>query len=246
MMIDGVGAGVFGRHSFVANRSKKIMADRRSEREYRSDADRPDHSSGRYRPEEYFSASRELGRARDSRDPDADDEELYDEYYSGKRENYKGEGYYGSNYGNISEPRLGRDYEDNAGYRDNYEALTTGQWPEIERAAASRGMDLRTYELKQRGVHRGKGPKTYQRSDQRIIDDVNDVLTDDPYVDASDIEVNVTKGEVMLKGMVENKGIKRRVEDLVEDVSGVKHVENRLRLRFPGGQIVNIRNAGEK
>ena len=100
--------------------------------------------------------------------------------------------------------------------------------------------------MKQRGVHRGKGPKSYQRSDQRITDDINDVLTDDPYVDASEIEVIVSSGEVTLNGMVENKGIKRRVEDLVEDVSGVKHVENRLRLRFPGGQIVNIRTAGEK
>lgn len=221
------------------------MADR-SERKNRSDTDRPNHSGGRYRPENYFDTSRDLGRARDSRDPEADNEDLYDEYHSGKRENFKGDGYYGSNYGSISEPRRARDYEDNAGYRDSYENLTTGQWPEVERAAASRGINLREYELKQRGVHRGKGPKSYQRSDQRITDDINDVLTDDPYVDASEIEVTITNGEVTLNGVVENKGIKRRVEDLVEDVSGVKHVENRLRLRFPGGQIVNIRTAGEK
>lgn len=221
------------------------MADRR-ERENRSDRERPSHSSGRYTPEDYFKTSRELGRARHSRDPEADDEDLYDEYNSGKRESFEGDGYYGSNYGGISEPRRGRDYEGNAGYRDSYEHLTTGPWPEIERAAASRGMNLREFEMKQRGVHRGKGPKTYQRSDQRIVDDINDVLTDDPYVDASDVEVNVANGEVTLSGMVDNKGIKRRVEDLVEGVSGVKHVENRLRLRFPGGQIVSIRNAGEK
>ena len=82
--------------------------------------------------------------------------------------------------------------------------------------------------------------------DQRITDDINDVLTDDPYVDASDIEVAVTKGDVTITGMVDSKGLKRRVEDLVEEVSGVRNVENRLKLRFPGGQIVNIRNAEGK
>lgn len=61
-----------------------------------------------------------------------------------------------------------------------------------------------------------------------------------------EVEVTVSKGEVTVSGVVENKGIKRRVEDLVEDISGVKHVENLLKLRFPGGQIVNIRNSGEK
>lgn len=222
------------------------MGDKRSEKEFRNPTGEESGNGGRYRPERYFESSRRLGQARASRDPDADDEDLYDEYHSGKREDFKGDGYYGSNYGSISEPRRGRDYEDNAGYRQNYENLPTGQWPEIEEAARSRGINLREQELAKRGVHRGKGPKNYQRSDQRITDDINDVLTDDPYIDASEIEFTVSKGEVTVTGMVDNKGIKRRVEDLVEDVSGVKHVENRLKLRFPNGQIVNVRNTGQK
>jgi osmotically-inducible protein OsmY len=83
--------------------------------------------------------------------------------------------------------------------------------------------------------HRGRGPKGYRRSDERIRDDVSDRLADDPYVDASDIEVSVQNGEVTLSGMVDSRQARRRAEDLVENVSGVSHVQNNLRVRQQGG-----------
>ncbi|HEX2494143.1 MAG TPA: BON domain-containing protein, partial [Steroidobacter sp.] len=52
----------------------------------------------------------------------------------------------------------------------------------------------------QYGQHRGKGPRGYRRSDERIREDVCDVLTDDPRVDASSIEVTVKDCEVTLSG----------------------------------------------
>ena len=52
---------------------------------------------------------------------------------------------------------------------------------------------------------RRRGPKGYKRSDERIQEDVNDRLADDPYVDASDIEVSVSGGEVNLSGTVEDR-----------------------------------------
>lgn len=79
--------------------------------------------------------------------------------------------------------------------------------------------------------HRGRGPKNYARSDERICDDVNDRLTEDVWIDASEIEVTVTNGEVVLSGSVEDRRTKRRAEDCAEDVSGVKHVQNNLRYR---------------
>lgn len=64
--------------------------------------------------------------------------------------------------------------------------------------------------------------------------------------DASDIEVTVEKGEVILTGVVESRHIKRRVEDIIEEqVSGIKHLENRIRPKLPGGQIANIHNKDE-
>ena len=97
-----------------------------------------------------------------------------------------------------------------------------------------------------RGLHRGRGPKSYSRSDGRILEDVNDRLTDDPFLDASDIEVSVEKGEVTLSGQVSSRHDKRRAEDLAENVSGVKHVQNNLRVRdaSSGGLFSRDRQAG--
>jgi len=81
------------------------------------------------------------------------------------------------------------------------------------------------------GSHRGRGPKGYTRSDERIREDVNDRLTDDPYVDASEVSVQVSSGEVTLTGAVESRQAKRRAEDCAESVSGVTHVQNNLRVQ---------------
>jgi hypothetical protein len=76
----------------------------------------------------------------------------------------------------------------------------------------------------------GRGPKNYRRADERIRDDINDALTDDQFLDATNIEVEVKDGEVTLVGQVEDRQAKRRAEDLAETISGVKHLENRLRI----------------
>lgn len=87
--------------------------------------------------------------------------------------------------------------------------------------------------------HRGRGPKGYRRSDERISEDVHDRLTDDPWLDATDIEVTVKAGEVTLSGQVDSREGKHRAERLVEDLSGVRHVQNNLRVDpnagFTGG-----------
>lgn len=79
--------------------------------------------------------------------------------------------------------------------------------------------------------HRGRGPSDYTRSDERIREDVNDRLTDNPRLDARNVSVMVTEGEVTLSGTVGNREDKRRAEDCADAVSGVKHVQNNLRVR---------------
>jgi osmotically-inducible protein OsmY len=87
-----------------------------------------------------------------------------------------------------------------------------------------------------RGNFAGRGPKGYQRSDARISEDVCDRLAESPEVDASNIEVKVENGEVTLSGSVAERGEKRRAEDLIENVSGVREVHNHLRVnRGQGG-----------
>lgn len=80
-------------------------------------------------------------------------------------------------------------------------------------------------------LHRGRGPKGYTRSDDRIREDVNDRLTDDHRLDASDIEAKVSNGEVTLSGHVDSRESKRRAEDIADRVAGVKHVQNNLRVQ---------------
>jgi hypothetical protein len=96
--------------------------------------------------------------------------------------------------------------------------------------------------------HRGRGPRGYSRSDERIKEDVCQCLTDDHYVDASEIDVAVNEREVVLSGTVSSRTQKRRAEDLIERLPGVRDVVNSLRvssdtsgsqtnseLRRPGG-----------
>ena len=76
----------------------------------------------------------------------------------------------------------------------------------------------------------GRGPKNYQRSDDRVREEICDTMTDDPPLDASDITVQVEHGEVTLSGTVASREQKRRAEDVAERVSGVKDVTNQLRV----------------
>ena len=78
--------------------------------------------------------------------------------------------------------------------------------------------------------HRGRGPSDYIRSDERIREDVNDNLTHDRRVDASHVRVTVKNGEVTLDGTVDSRTAKRCAEDVAEDVHGVRHVQNNLRV----------------
>jgi hypothetical protein len=84
---------------------------------------------------------------------------------------------------------------------------------------------------RQGSSYAGRGPKGYRRQDERITEDVNERLTQDSYINAEDIEVNVSNGEVTLEGTVESRRIKRMAEDLVEQISGVNNVINHLRVQ---------------
>lgn len=81
------------------------------------------------------------------------------------------------------------------------------------------------------GGHRGKGPSTYQRSDERIREIVCEVLTENDHVDATNIDVTVKNGEVTLSGTVEDRSQKRIAGDIVENLSCVHDVINQLRFR---------------
>ena len=80
------------------------------------------------------------------------------------------------------------------------------------------------------GMHAGKGPKAYQRTDERIREDVCEALTNDSHVDASDIDVRVENGMVFLSGTVSNRRMKRMAEDCIDAISGIHDILNELRV----------------
>ncbi|HEU5098138.1 MAG TPA: BON domain-containing protein [Roseiflexaceae bacterium] len=81
------------------------------------------------------------------------------------------------------------------------------------------------------GPFTGRGPRGYQRSDERIKEDISDRLTMHGRIDASDIEIQVANCEVTLAGTVDNRAAKRMAEDVAESVQGVSEVHNQLRVR---------------
>lgn len=174
---------------------------------------------------------------------------------------YRGsEGTYDGNYYGSRLPRYGRQYgygEDfDQGYRDEtmvddgyaryadsgyypsdhpFErggyARTAYPYQRSFRGSGTRDGEGYYGERREDNSHRGKGPRGYQRADERIEEDVNDRLSDDPQLDATDIEVSVDASEVTLNGQVANRRDKRRAEDCAESVSGVTNVQNNLRVR---------------
>lgn len=80
----------------------------------------------------------------------------------------------------------------------------------------------------QRANYAGRGPKGYQRSDERIKEEVSEALARHPDIDASEIEIEVAQGLVTLRGSVDDRRTKRMAEDTIESLSGVRDVRNEL------------------
>lgn len=74
----------------------------------------------------------------------------------------------------------------------------------------------------------GIGPKGYKRSDDRIYEDICELLMSNSDLDASEIVVMVENGIVHLSGKVIDGDSKRLVDFLLEDITGVNEVHNEL------------------
>ncbi len=79
--------------------------------------------------------------------------------------------------------------------------------------------------------HRGRGPRGYERSDERLREIICERLTDDPFIDVSDVCVEVAGKKVMLSGTVTNRRAKYEVEELVERSANIRDIDNQLRVR---------------
>jgi hypothetical protein len=77
--------------------------------------------------------------------------------------------------------------------------------------------------------YRGRPPKGYERSDERLKEIISERLMEDPTVDVGDVSINVTGGRVTLEGTVQSRRMKYDIEEIVEECGG-KDVQNNLRI----------------
>lgn len=128
---------------------------------------------------------------------------------------------------NLATSRSGRDgqsgYSDNHGRNYNEE----GNW---------RNQQVRQDQVRQQYIDRqqnyaGMGPKGYRRSDERIEEEVCNILMRDKNINASQIEVQVHDGVVRLNGMVDSRSARFDAEMAVDGVPGVEDIQNDLKVR---------------
>jgi osmotically-inducible protein OsmY len=253
------GASRYGREGLIGGRASAPPPRRREEedygRDYIEDGYSRDHDRGRER-----ARVREQGDERDDvRAFDTDYGRTTSRFYGrsgydygrddydereGVRPGYGGGRMYGRHHDDERDPR-GRDERDPRGRggrgwwdraADEVLSWFGGEGDERRR----RPNDPRA--TRGEGKFRGRGPKNYRRSDERIREEVGDRLTDSEWLDASDVEVNVVAGEVILSGMVDSRYAKRLAEDIAESVSGVTQVQNNLRV--PGRQARELVASG--
>ncbi|MCM2282298.1 MAG: BON domain-containing protein [Bdellovibrionaceae bacterium] len=91
--------------------------------------------------------------------------------------------------------------------------------------------DQRSYAGRGEGDFTGRGPKGYRRSDERIREDVCEILLRDPRVDAGDVEVSVQDQVVRLTGTIASRRMKRWMEDVIDHVPGVLDIRNEVQVR---------------
>lgn len=146
----------------------------------------------------------------------------------------EGIGDYGGYGGGPEDPTHHRDHEfssltygrprrvradDNASYRDRPLGAIRDQF---RRSAGARDQ-----------AHRGKGPKGYRRSDERLTEIISEQLMDAD-LDAGDITVSVIDGAVTLIGTVRDRSDRFRAEELTARSSGLIDIDNQLRIRSAG------------
>ncbi|MFP2958924.1 BON domain-containing protein [Myxococcus sp. 1LA] len=80
-----------------------------------------------------------------------------------------------------------------------------------------------------RAPPRGRAPRGYQRSSERILADLCDQLMRS-WVDAEDVDIRVRDGVVLLAGVVRSHDERHATEAIARDVLGVKEVINDIRV----------------
>lgn len=87
-----------------------------------------------------------------------------------------------------------------------------------------------------RAPPRGRAPRGYRRSSERILSDLCDRLMQS-WVDAEDVDIRVRDGVVLLAGVVRSQDERHATEVLAREVLGVKEVINDIRIDREDGVV---------
>ena len=164
-----------------------------------------------------------------------------DRGFSGNYGNQEGfGGYYGrSDRGsgrNQNEGGFGGGYGNEQSYGNRYSNEQSNYWQgsdsnnDRDRYGTNRGGQSDYRQGQSQSRLESRGPKNYRRSDERIREEVCDRLMQGG-LNAEEVEVQVKDGQVTLSGTVDNRQDKRAIEDLAEEILGVKEVQNQLRIQ---------------
>ncbi len=75
------------------------------------------------------------------------------------------------------------------------------------------------------------GPKGYQRSDERIREDICERLMRAYHIDSSEVTIAVSGAKVALEGTVPDRRMKHAIEDIADACLGVREIDNRIRVQ---------------
>jgi len=96
-----------------------------------------------------------------------------------------------------------------------------------------------------RGTSGKRGPKGWQRSDERMKEDICERLYHQEHIDSSEVTVEVSEGKVTLDGTVKDRHMKHAIEDLIDGIPGVKDIDNRVRVTRDEGSSGQSGQSGQ-
>lgn len=133
---------------------------------------------------------------------------------------YAGYGTRGGNYAAVSGGRwMGEGYGGPSPEELEQNRYDFGRWGTISRAGRT---------------PQQRWPKSYTRSDERIREDLYERILQHNYIDASDVSIAVSEGNVTLEGTVPERHMKHDIENIADECPGVKEIDNRIRVHARG------------
>ncbi len=78
--------------------------------------------------------------------------------------------------------------------------------------------------------YKGKGPKGYHQSDERVWENACEALMNSPFVDATEIVVVTQDGKVILEGEVSHEQEKQAASEAVKSVLPSFVIENEIKV----------------